>query len=73
MNPQEIDKFIVFIKNLKAEKKTVFTAAHQALNCKAVEVRVVAVREGVKKTFFWEISPKCGWVAWLIPKQGPNP
>ena len=48
MNPQEIDKFIVFIKNLKAEKKTVFTAAHQALNCKAVEVRVVAVREGEK-------------------------
>ena len=23
-----------------------------------------------KKLFFWEISPKCGWV---IPKQGPNP
>ena len=29
-------------------------------------------RESVKKTFFWEISPKCGWVVWLIPKQGPN-
>ena len=27
-----------------------------------------------KKTgFFVEISPKCGWVGWLIPKQGPNP
>ena len=27
-----------------------------------------------KKTgFFWEISPKCGWVGWLTPKQGPNP
>ena len=26
-----------------------------------------------KKTgFFWEISPKCGWVGWLTPKQGPN-
>ena len=24
-----------------------------------------------KNTFFWEISPKCGWVG--IPKQGPNP
>ena len=22
---------------------------------------------------FWDISPKCGWVGWLIPKQGPNP
>ena len=22
-----------------------------------------------KKPFF---SPKCGWVGWLIPKQGPN-
>ena len=20
-----------------------------------------------------KISPKCGWVGWLIPKQGPNP
>ena len=27
-----------------------------------------------KKTrFFWDIFPKCGWVGWLIPKQGPNP
>ena len=25
------------------------------------------------KPFFWEIFPKCGWVGWLIPKQGPNP
>ena len=32
------------------------------------------VREGIKKKkFFWEIFPKCGWVGWLIPKQGPNP
>ena len=21
----------------------------------------------------YEIFPKCGWVGWLIPKQGPNP
>ena len=29
------------------------------------------LKEGVQKNFFfWEISPKCGWV---IPKQGPNP
>ena len=26
-----------------------------------------------KKTFFWEISPKCGRLGWLITKQGPNP
>ena len=27
-----------------------------------------------KKTrFFWDIFPKCGWVGWLITKQGPNP
>ena len=26
------------------------------------------IREGIKKRF-----PKCGWVDWLIPKQGPNP
>ena len=26
-----------------------------------------------KNVFFWEISPKCGWVGWLTPKQGPNP
>ena len=26
-----------------------------------------------KASVFWEISPKCGWVGWLIPKQGPNP
>ena len=32
-------------------------------------VRVAAKKKG----FFWEISPKCGWVGWLIPKQGPNP
>merc|ERR550539_2303514 len=25
-----------------------------------------------KTVFFWEISPKCGWVGWLTPKQGPN-
>ena len=26
-----------------------------------------------KNGFFWEISPKYGWVGWLTPKQGPNP
>ena len=26
-----------------------------------------------KNVLFWEISPKCGWVGWLIPKQGLNP
>ena len=26
-----------------------------------------------KQRFFWEIFPKCGWVGWLFPKQGPNP
>ena len=26
-----------------------------------------------KKRFFLEIFPKCGWVGWLFPKQGPNP
>ena len=26
-----------------------------------------------KNRFFWEISPKYGWVGWLTPKQGPNP
>ena len=26
-----------------------------------------------KKLSIWEISPKCGWMGWLIPKQGPNP
>ena len=26
-----------------------------------------------KKHFFGEIFPKCGWVGWLIPKQGTNP
>ena len=31
------------------------------------------IREGVKKNVFLEIFPKCGWVGWLIPKQGPNP
>ena len=25
------------------------------------------------KNVFLEISPKCGWLGWLIPKQGPNP
>ena len=23
--------------------------------------------------FIWESFHKCGWVGWLIPKQGPNP
>ena len=31
------------------------------------------LRKGVQKNVFWEIFPKCGWVRWLIPKQGPNP
>ena len=32
------------------------------------------IREDVKKkVFFGEISPKCGCMGWLIPKQGPNP
>ena len=33
------------------------------------------LREAAKKKsfFFWDIFPKCGWVGWLIPKQGPNP
>ena len=25
-----------------------------------------------QKNFFWDIFPKCGWVGWLFPKQGPN-
>ena len=30
------------------------------------------VRKAAKKNvFFWDIFPKCGWVGWLIPKQGP--
>ena len=37
-------------------------------------ISYIWIREGVKKTrFFWKIFPKCGWVGWLIPKQGPNP
>ena len=32
-----------------------------------------SLREGIKKTFFWDIFPKCGLVGWLIPKQGSNP
>ena len=32
------------------------------------------LREGItKKRLFWEIFPKCGWMGWLIPKQGPIP
>ena len=33
------------------------------------------IREAAKNKFrfFWEIFLKCGWVGWLIPKQGPNP
>ena len=35
---------------------------------------IISIRGGVqKKRFFWEIFPKCGWVGWLIPKQGPTP
>ena len=31
------------------------------------------LKEAAKKNvFFWDIFPKCGWVGWLIPKQGPN-
>ena len=30
-------------------------------------------RRPKKRFFLGEISPKCGWVGWLIPKQGPNP
>ena len=41
----------------------------EKLNLKPAEGKE---REG-KKRFFWEISPKCGWLVWLIPKQGPNP
>ena len=33
------------------------------------DVRADVIREGVQKNVF----PKCGWVGWLIPKQGPNP
>ena len=32
-----------------------------------------SLREGIKKTFFWDFFPKCGLVGWLIPKQGSNP
>ena len=39
----------------------------EKLNLKPAEGKE---REG-KKRFFWEISPKCGWVGWLILKQGP--
>ena len=34
----------------------------------------IVFREAAKKKrFFLDIFPKCGWVGWLIPKQGPNP
>ena len=39
----------------------------------AGDLSVIGFREGIqKKPFFWDIFPKCGWVGWLIPKQGPN-
>ena len=31
------------------------------------------LREDPKKTFFWDISLKSGWVGLRFPKQGPNP
>ena len=35
---------------------------------------IISIRGGIqKKPFFWEIFSKCGWVGWLIPKQGPTP
>ena len=34
---------------------------------------VKLLKKALQKNVFWEISPKCGWVGWLIPKQGPNP
>ena len=43
-------------------------------DCSCGKVALGALREAAKKkTFFWNIFPKCGWVGWLIPKQGPNP
>ena len=43
------------------------------MNIARLSLKPTNIREGIKKLFFWEISPKCGWVGWLISKQGPNP
>ena len=37
------------------------------------KVYCICLREGTKKTFFGVIFPKCGWVGWLISKQGSKP
>ena len=46
---------------------------HPALEIKAMSELSALGEASKKKRFFWEIFPKCGWVGWLIPKQGPTP
>ena len=47
---------------------------HPAPKINAMTEWIISIRGGVqKRPFFWEIFPKCGWVGWLIPKQGPTP
>ena len=46
---------------------------HPAPEIKAMSELSALGEASKKKRFFWEIFPKCGWVGWLIPKQGPTP
>ena len=46
---------------------------HPALEIKAMSELSALGEASKKKPFFWEIFSKCGWVGWLIPKQGPTP
>ena len=39
----------------------------------APEIKAMSELSALGEAFFWEIFPKCGWVGWLIPKQGPTP
>ena len=40
--------------------------------CKVQHTLHIREHPSKKRTFFGESFPKCGWLAWLIPKQSPN-
>ena len=51
-----------------------FNADINFVHAKFAARKPLGLREGVKKNVDEnEISPKCGWLGWLNPKQGPNP
>ena len=76
------DRFIQGLERIMLNKFKPHSSRCQKSDCllfslfrtfKKIDEQVASGKASKKTFFFWEISPKYGWLGRLIPKQGPNP